>query len=146
MSTLHFIRLWTCAPRGPEMWLMPHQYEDGCLFFFIIFQWCRYPHLGCFLVTTKIFQNFVLFLLPWQWVRRELVWASGYENEERFWEFVVLFCGFGCACAVCCYCLQYFITELKLCLVLMKQFSIYELHSVIWLFRSESDEFYFLNK
>lgn len=58
-------------------------------------------------------RSFVLFLLPWQWVRRPLVWASGDENEGCFCESVVSFCGFGCVYWVCCYCLQPFITELK---------------------------------
>lgn len=91
-------------------------------FFFPFSQRCRRPHpLGCLLVMTNILRGFVLFLLPWKWVRRPLVWASGDENEGCFCEFVVSFCGFGCVYAVCCYCLQPFITELKLSLILMKQ-------------------------
>lgn len=80
-------------------------------FFFPFSQRGRRPHpLGCLLVIAKILGGFVLFLLPWQWVRRPLVWASGDENEGCFCAFVVSFCGFGCVYLVCCYCLQPFIT------------------------------------
>lgn len=80
------------------------------------FQWRRCPHLlGCLLVTTKILRCLCCFCCHDSESDGSQFEPVGIKKGKCFWEFAVLFWGFGCACEVCYYCLQYFITDLIMC-------------------------------